>query len=69
MSVVNPPRFSEDLDFAVEGNASDYDLGASLKSVRSLLAAENYRVQTRLREHRNDIDLLTRDNAMRLLEA
>ena len=50
--VFNLPRFSEDLDFALEGDASDYDLGARLKSVRFLLAAENYRVETRLREHR-----------------
>ena len=50
--VFNLPRFSEDLDFALEGDASDYDLGACLKSVRSLLAAENYHVETRLREQR-----------------
>ena len=36
--VFNLPRFSEDLDFALEGDASDDDLGACLKSVRSLLA-------------------------------
>lgn len=48
----NLPRYSEDLDFALEGDASDYDLGAFLKSVGSLLIAENYHVETRLRQQR-----------------
>ena len=46
------PRYSEDLDFALEGRPSDYDLHAWLKVVRSELSAEGYKVELRLREHR-----------------
>ena len=46
------PRYSEDLDFALEGDRSSYDLRAYLRAVRSELGAENYRVELSLREHR-----------------
>ena len=46
------PRFSEDLDFALEGNRETYDLPKYLNAVRSELAAEHYRVELRIREHR-----------------
>ena len=46
------PRYSEDLDFALEGNAPRYDLRRYLGAVRAELTAEGYRVELRLREHR-----------------
>ena len=46
------PRYSEDLDFALEGDRSEFDLGACLKAVRSELSTEDYRVELRLREQR-----------------
>lgn len=46
------PRYSEDLDFALEGGRSEFDMGASLKAVRSELSTEDYRVELRLREQR-----------------
>ncbi len=46
------PRFSEDLDFALEGDDANYDLHAYLKAVRSELTAETYRVELSVREHR-----------------
>ena len=46
------PRYSEDLDFALEGNREAYDLPKYLKAVRADLGAENYRVELRIREHR-----------------
>ena len=45
------PRYSEDLDFALEGDPSRFQLRAFLKSVRSELASENYRIELKLREH------------------
>jgi hypothetical protein len=44
------PRYSEDLDFALEGNARLYDLRAYLENIRATLAAEGYDVATRLNE-------------------
>ena len=46
------PRYSEDLDFALEGDASRYDLRRHLRAVRAELSAEGYRVELRMREHR-----------------
>ena len=46
------PRYSEDLDFALEGHRERYDLSKYLKAVQDELAAERYRVELRVREHR-----------------
>ena len=46
------PRYSEDLDFALEGDVSRYDLRRHLRAVRAELSAEGYRVELRMREHR-----------------
>ena len=46
------PRYSEDLDFALEGEPSRYDLRRNLRAVRAELSAEGYRVELRMREHR-----------------
>ena len=46
------PRYSEDLNFALEGDRTAYALPKYLKAIRAELATENYRVELRLREHR-----------------
>ena len=46
------PRYSEDLDFALEGEPSRYDLRRHLRGVRGELSGEGYRVELRVREHR-----------------
>lgn len=46
------PRYSEDLDFALEGEPSRYDLRRHLRAVRAELSGEGYRVELRIREHR-----------------
>ena len=46
------PRYSEDLDFALEGDVSRYDLRRHLRAVRAELSAEGYRVELHMREHR-----------------
>ena len=46
------PRYSEDLDFTLEANRERYNLPGYLKAIRSELAAEGYRVELRLRQHR-----------------
>ena len=46
------PRYSEDLDFALEGEPSSYDLRRHLRAVRVELSAEGYRVELGVREHR-----------------
>ena len=46
------PRYSEDLDFALEQQQERYDLSRYLKAVRDELAPEGYRVELRVREHR-----------------
>ena len=46
------PRYSEDLDFALEGEPSRYDLRRHLRAIRAELSAEGYRVELRMREHR-----------------
>ena len=39
------PRFSEDLDFALEQNREDYDFLKYLEKIKQTFAAENYRVE------------------------
>ena len=46
------PRYSEDLDFALEGERRRYSLPRYLQAVRAALAREGYRVELRVREHR-----------------
>ena len=46
------PRYSEDLDFALERRRERYDLANYLQAVKDELAAERYQVELRLREHR-----------------
>lgn len=46
------PRYSEDLDFALEGEPSQYDLPGYLRAVRAELSAERYRVDLRVRDRR-----------------
>ena len=46
------PRYSEDLDFALEGDPSRYDLPRYLRAVRVELSAEHYKVDLRIRQHR-----------------
>jgi predicted nucleotidyltransferase component of viral defense system len=38
------PRFSEDLDFALEGNPTTYDFRANLQSIRKDLEAQGYTI-------------------------
>lgn len=44
------PRYSEDLDFALERATADYDLRRYLKAVRSDLLAEAYPVEVKINE-------------------
>ena len=46
------PRFSEDLDFALERPEAAYDLRALLRSLRAELAAEGYVVELRVNDRR-----------------
>ena len=46
------PRYSEDLDFALEGDASRYNLPRYLRTVRTELSAEHYQVDLRIRQRR-----------------
>ena len=46
------PRYSEDLDFTLEGDRSLYDLGRCLRTVRAELSAEQYQMELRIRDHR-----------------
>ena len=45
------PRYSEDLNFTLEGKPAN-SLSGYAQVVRTALAAENYRVDVRIREHR-----------------
>ncbi len=45
-------RYSEDLDFALEGNSEKYDLEACLKAVRRDLSNEGYSVEIKLSQKR-----------------
>lgn len=44
------PRYSEDLDFTLEGDTGRYDLGAWLKSIRTELSREGYTVGLTVRD-------------------
>ena len=44
------PRYSEDLDFALERRPPGYSLHGALRTLRAGLAAEGYRVDLRIRE-------------------
>ena len=46
------PRYSEDLDFTLEGDRSLYDLGRCLRTVQAELSAEQYEVDLRIRDRR-----------------
>ena len=46
------PRYSEDLDFALEGDRAGYRLRAWLQAIRDDLAAEQYQVDLRVRDQR-----------------
>lgn len=46
------PRYSEDLDFTLEGDSSTYDLRAYLAAIRSELAREGYEVGLGLNDQR-----------------
>ncbi len=46
------PRYSEDLDFALEGDPSRYDLRSHLETVCAELSREGYDVESRIRDHR-----------------
>lgn len=46
------PRYSEDLDFALEGTREYYDLQAYARTIRSDLSAEGYPVELRVSDHR-----------------
>ena len=46
------PRYSEDLDFTLEGDRSLYDLGRCLRTVQAELSAEQYEVDLRIRDNR-----------------
>lgn len=44
------PRFSEDLDFALEGNSSQYDFRAYLKTIQRDLEAQGYKIVIKLND-------------------
>ena len=46
------PRYSEDLDFALEGDPAGYRLRDWLQTIRAELAAERYRIELRVRDSR-----------------
>lgn len=54
------PRFSEDLDFALEAGADTLDLGAVLERTRSALAREGYDTQLRKRLDRTVQSVMVR---------
>jgi predicted nucleotidyltransferase component of viral defense system len=45
-------RYSEDLDFALEGNRQNYDFRAYLQAIRSELTPEGYQVELKVNDHR-----------------
>ena len=46
------PRYSEDLDFALENPEGNYDLRRYLQAVRSDLTAENYEIELRVSDQK-----------------
>ena len=45
-------RFSEDLDFALEGNPQGYDFRAYLQAIRSSLTPEGYPLEIKVNDHK-----------------
>jgi predicted nucleotidyltransferase component of viral defense system len=45
-------RFSEDLDFALEGSPATYDFRSYLKEIRSLFSTEGYRVEVKVNDQK-----------------
>ena len=54
------PRYSEDLDFALEGESGGYRLRGWLQTIRGELATEAYRIEVRVRESRTVHNALVR---------
>ena len=54
------PRYSEDLDFALEGESGGYRLRGWLQTIRGELEAEHYRIELRVRESRTVHNALVR---------
>ena len=46
------PRFSEDLDFALEGDGAEFDLRSLVRALGAGLEAEGYRVELKVSDHR-----------------
>ncbi len=57
---VSLPRYSEDLGFALEGESGGYRLRGWLQTIRGELAAEDYRIEVRVRESRTVHNALVR---------
>ena len=49
----NSQRYSEDLDFALEGNAQEYDFGAHLRSIRRDLEAQGYALALKVNDQKS----------------
>ena len=47
------PRYSEDLDFALEGNAGSYDFRSILQTIRKDVEAQGYNVQLKVNDQKN----------------
>ncbi|PKN83580.1 MAG: hypothetical protein CVU46_16540 [Chloroflexi bacterium HGW-Chloroflexi-8] len=45
-------RYSEDLDFALEGNPQNYDFRSYLQAIRSQLVLEGYQVEVKVNDHK-----------------
>jgi len=45
------PRYSEDLDFALERTAAAYDLRSCLRTIRAELAVEGYTVTLKVKDN------------------
>lgn len=45
-------RYSEDLDFALEGNRENYDFRGYLKAIRSDLASEGYQIEVKVNDQK-----------------
>lgn len=48
--IYNTSRYSEDLDFSLERNPTDYDFRAYIESIQKELAAEGYEIQEQVRD-------------------
>lgn len=47
------PRYSEDLDFALEGNAENYEFRSILQSIRKDIEAQGYNLQLKVNDQKN----------------